>query len=96
MLTGRITQKVAPLPSGLFSAQIFPPWASTTLLEINNPKPTPPASDFVTNFPNNLEYPGSMPVPVSFMQSYGIAEDGIQNLNSCCSGCWSRCICRLR
>lgn len=72
MLTGRLIQKAAPLPSGLFSADIFPPWASTKLLEINNPKLTPPASDFVSNFPNNLgNISGSMPVPISFMQSYG-------------------------
>jgi hypothetical protein len=57
------------------------------LLEINNPKPTPPASDFVTNFPNNLGNIQGLCQFLYLLCSYGIAEDGIQNLNSCCSGC---------
>jgi hypothetical protein len=56
---------VAPFPSWLFSAHIFPPWASIMLLEINNPNPVP-EKDLVANFENNLGViSGSMPVPVS-------------------------------
>jgi hypothetical protein len=34
-----VNENVAPLPSLLFSAHILPPWVSTILFEINNPKP---------------------------------------------------------
>jgi hypothetical protein len=51
----------------LFSAQILPPWASTMLFEINNPKPVP-ESDFVANFVNNLgNISESIPVPASLI-----------------------------
>jgi hypothetical protein len=51
---GKLKLKVAPLSRRLFSAHILPPWASIMLLQMNNPKPVPPTSDFVTNFENNL------------------------------------------
>jgi len=38
---GRVNVNVAPLPSALFSAHIFPPCASTMPLEINRPNPEP-------------------------------------------------------
>lgn len=33
-----VNAKVAPFPFLLFSAHIFPPWASTIFLEMNNPR----------------------------------------------------------
>jgi hypothetical protein len=51
----------------LFSAHILPPWASTILFEIYNPKPVP-LKDFVANFVNSLgNISGSIPTPVSFI-----------------------------
>jgi hypothetical protein len=50
---GELNIKVAPLPLRLFSAQILPPWASTILLQIYNPKPVP-FGDALTNFVNSL------------------------------------------
>jgi hypothetical protein len=41
LFTGRLNVKVAPITSGLFSAHILPPCASTILLEIYNPNPVP-------------------------------------------------------
>ena len=47
---------VAPLlPSSLFPAEMVPPCASIILLEINNPRPVPPISDFVANFEKHLQ-----------------------------------------
>src|SRR5215217_8328317 len=46
---GRLNLNVTPFPSGLFSAQILPPWASTMLFEMNNPNPVP-VCDLETNF----------------------------------------------
>jgi hypothetical protein len=49
----------------LFFAQILPPWASTILFEIYNPKPVP-SEDFVANFSNSLGNISELiPVPVS-------------------------------
>jgi hypothetical protein len=62
---GKLNAKVAPSPSGLFSAQILPPWASTMLFEINSPRPVP-LSDFVENFVKSRGImSGSIPVPLS-------------------------------
>jgi hypothetical protein len=44
---------VAPFLSELFSAHIFPPWASIMLFEINKPNHVP-LDDFEVNFSNNL------------------------------------------
>jgi hypothetical protein len=64
--TGRLNVKVAPITSGLFSAHILPPCASTILFDMNNPNPVPPVSDFVVNFVNSLgNISRSIPVPVS-------------------------------
>ena len=67
-ISGKVKLKIAPiLPSLLlsFSAHIFPPCASTTFLEIYNPKPKP-SKDFVINFENILgNISDSIPVPVS-------------------------------
>jgi len=52
-LIGKLNLNIAPFPSELFSAHIFPPLASIILLYINSPNPVP-LSDFVTNFENNL------------------------------------------
>jgi hypothetical protein len=53
----------------LFLAHILPPRASIILLEINRPRPVPPASDFVVNFENSLgNISGSIPTPVSFTE----------------------------
>ena len=58
--SGRLNSNTAPpLLSGLFSAHILPPCASTMLLQINNPKPVP-VSDAVANFVNNLGTISSM------------------------------------
>jgi hypothetical protein len=58
---------VAPFSFELFSAHIFPPCASTILLDMNNPSPVP-ETDLEANFENNLgEISGSIPVPVSFI-----------------------------
>jgi hypothetical protein len=38
--TGNMNEKIAP-PSGLFSAKIFPPWASMIVLHIDSPRPIP-------------------------------------------------------
>ncbi len=38
--SGSEKKKVVPFPS-LLSSQIFPPWASTIILQITNPKPVP-------------------------------------------------------
>ena len=46
---GKLNTNVAPLPSGLFSAHILPPWASIIPLHMNNPKPVPPVCDLVAN-----------------------------------------------
>jgi hypothetical protein len=60
-LIGRLKLNVAPFPSALFSAHIFPPWASMMLLEINNPNPIP-EKDLVANLENSLgNIAGSMP-----------------------------------
>ncbi len=65
MLSGRANANVTPLPSALFCTQIFPPWASIILFDMNKPKPVP-VTDFVANFANNLGIiSGSIPVPVS-------------------------------
>jgi hypothetical protein len=49
----------------LFPAHILPPWASTILLDMNNPNPVPD-SDFVANFVNSLGIiSGSIPLPLS-------------------------------
>jgi hypothetical protein len=64
---GRLRLKVAPLPSILFSAHIFPPWDSMKFLEINNPKPVPPES-VETNLENSFGIViGDDPVPVSLI-----------------------------
>ena len=64
---------VEPTPS-LFSspllvAQILPPCFSIIFLEINNPKPVPPAIvDLVVNFSKSFgNISEAIPVPVSFM-----------------------------
>ncbi len=64
---GILNVNVAPLlPSSLFPAEMVPPCASIILLEIYNPKPVPPVSDFVANFENNLDIiSASIPKPVS-------------------------------
>ena len=42
LLNGRLKEKVAPFSSsGLFSAHILPPWASTIFFDMNNPSPVP-------------------------------------------------------
>ena len=66
---GKVKVIVAPTPSLLLVAQILPPCISIILLEINNPKPVPPAivdlvANFVKSFGNTSE---CIPVPVSFM-----------------------------
>ena len=62
---GKPKLNVAPLPSELFSAHILPPWASTILLEIYNPKPVP-EFDLVANLVNSLGIiSGCIPSPVS-------------------------------
>jgi len=62
---GRLNLNVTPFPSGLFSAQILPPWASTMLFEMNNPNPVP-VCDLETNFVKSWGIISlSMPVPVS-------------------------------
>jgi hypothetical protein len=66
LLIGILKIKVAPFPSALFAAHIFPPCLSTMFLEIYKPKPVP-FSDFVVNFENNLgSISESIPTPVSF------------------------------
>ena len=63
---GKLNEKVAPFPSRLFSAHIFPPCVSIMFLDIYNPSPVPIA-DLEANFVNNLgNISGSMPVPKSF------------------------------
>ena len=58
---------MAPLPSALFSAHIFPPCASIILFETNSPRPVP-SNDFVANLVNSLgNISESIPVPVSFI-----------------------------
>jgi hypothetical protein len=58
---------MAPFPSELFSAHIFPSWASIILFDMNNPSPVP-SKDFVANFENSLgKISESMPVPLSFI-----------------------------
>ena len=66
-MIGRLNAKVAPFPSELFSAHIFPPWVSIMLFEINKPSPVP-LEDFETNFSNSLDNMlESIPKPVSLM-----------------------------
>src|SRR5919108_5370539 len=63
--SGKLNLNAVPFPSGLFSAHILPPCASTMLFEMNNPNPVP-VSDLETNFVKsrgNISL--SMPVPVS-------------------------------
>ena len=73
LLLVELKVNVEPLSSLFFSsllnAHILPPCISIILLEINNPKPVPPAiedvvANFVKSFGNISE---SIPVPVSFM-----------------------------
>jgi hypothetical protein len=66
-LIGRLNAKVAPLPSELFSAHIFPLWASIMLFEINKPSPVP-LCDFEVNFSNSFgNMSESIPEPVSLL-----------------------------
>jgi len=66
-LIGKLKLNVPPFLFELFSAHIFPPWASIMLFEINNPNPVP-SKDFVANFENSLgKISQSMPVPLSFI-----------------------------
>ena len=46
---GRLNANVAPFPSGLFSAHILPPCASTIFLETYSPNPRP-SEEVVANF----------------------------------------------
>ena len=63
--SGRLKLNVAPFPSVLFSAHILPPWASTILLEIYNPRPVP-EKDFEANFENSFGIISAwIPEPVS-------------------------------
>ena len=63
---GKLNEKIAPAPSGLFSAQIFPSCASMMLLQMYSPNPVP-LSDFVTNLENNIGIIWwSIPGPLSF------------------------------
>ena len=50
---GKLNENVAPFPSSLFLAQIFPPWASIMFFDMKRPKPVP-WKDFDANFVNNL------------------------------------------
>jgi hypothetical protein len=62
--TGNVTEKIAP-PSGLFSAKIFPPWASMIDLHMESPRPIP--VDFVVWKGENIAsiVSGGMPLPES-------------------------------
>ena len=65
LLIGRMKENFAPFPSSLFSAHIFPPWASTMLLQIYRPRPVP-WKDFDANFVNSLgKISESIPWPLS-------------------------------
>src|SRR5687768_9760074 len=50
---GRLKVNVAPLPSLLFTAPIFPPWDSTILFARKRPSPVPFA-DLVANLVKSL------------------------------------------